>query len=99
MGVRKDKEMNFYYLIAVLNKGDNRLYYLVEDRTLNEFSNVLDAIRFCSYEEALKYALDESVMQFLDMGFCLVKIADCTLEKARKDIKLFSKLHDPYYVL
>lgn len=99
MGVRKDKEMNFYYLIATLNKEDNRLYYLVEDRTLSEFSNVLEAIRFGSYEEALKYALDESVMQFLDMGFCLVKIADCTLESAKKDIKLLSKLHDPYYVL
>lgn len=99
MGVRNDNEMNFYYLIATLNKEDNRLYYLVEDRTLNEFSNVLDAIRFGSYEEALKYALDESVMQFLDMGFCLIKIADCTLEKAKKDIKLFSRLHDPYYVL
>lgn len=91
--------MKFYYLIATLNKGDNRLYYLVEDRTLTEFSSVLDGIKFDSYEVALKYALNEVVTQFLDIGFCLVKIADVTLEKAKRDIKLFSRLHDPYYVL
>lgn len=88
-----------YYLIAVINRDDNNLYYLAKDRTLFEFSSVYDAIKFESFEDALMYINTSTAKQFLESGFCVVTAFESAIENAKKDPDMFRKLHDPSYML
>ena len=91
--------MDRNYVIANVHRDQDfgpRVVYLTGVGSSYRFGYVTDAMRF-SYEELLNFLRKHSGMAYL--GFCVVRIEDCTFEAFKNNEELVRMFHRVDYAL
>jgi len=86
------------YVLASVDRGESRsrVVYLEEIGSEIWYSDVTKAMRF-DFEEILEFVKSHKSLAFL--GFCVVRIEDCTFQRFEESEELVRKYSLPEYAL